>query len=231
MTAVIGLYRRLELPEPFRPATAPLPLIVYGASGAVGSFVIKLAQASNIHPIIAVAGRAQSHVEKLITRSRGDTIVDYRNGDDAVVAGIKDALKSAGAGEVKHAFDTVSEHNSYQNISKVMAREDSKITLVLPGKDYNEIPAHITVTTTMVGDVHADVTEEEKKNGIFMGGKDMGFVYFRLFARGLKEGWFTGHPYEVIPGGLGGVATGLKNLQAGKASAVKYIYKIEDTKA
>jgi hypothetical protein len=39
-------------------------------------------------------------VEGLITRSKGDTIVDYRNGDAAVISGIKDALEKAGVSEV-----------------------------------------------------------------------------------------------------------------------------------
>jgi len=64
-----------------------------------------LAQVSNIHPIIAVAGRGEAFVESLISREKGDTIVDYRNGDDAVVSGIRDALKKAGQNEVKYAFD------------------------------------------------------------------------------------------------------------------------------
>ena len=64
---------------------------------------------SNIHPIITVAGRAQSHVEKFIDRSKGDTIIDYRNGDEAVVKGLKEALNGQ---KLLHAFDAVSEKGS-----------------------------------------------------------------------------------------------------------------------
>lgn len=35
MTAAVGFYLRLGLPEPWKPTSAPTPLIVYGASGAV----------------------------------------------------------------------------------------------------------------------------------------------------------------------------------------------------
>jgi len=45
----------------------------------------------------------------------------------------------------------------------------------------------------------------------------------------LQEGWFKGHPYEVVPGGLGGVEGALKNLKEGKASAVKYVFRIMET--
>ncbi|KUJ20667.1 GroES-like protein [Mollisia scopiformis] len=216
MTAAVGLYVRLGLPEPWNAPTTPLPLIVYGASGAVGAYAIKLAQASNIHPIIAIAGRGQPFVEKLISPEKGDTIVDYRNGDDAVVSGIKNTLKKAGVGEVHHAFDAVSEKGSFQNISKVLATKGGKITLVLPGADYSDIPKSIEHSLTMVGSVHLD--------------SDFGFAWFRLFSKGLQEGWFTAHPYEVVPGGLNGVEKGLSNLKSGANSATKYVFKIEDTK-
>jgi NADPH2:quinone reductase len=248
MTAAIGLYWRLKLPEPWNATTEKMPLIVYGASGAVvslaittdvylflmveqGAYAIKLAQASNIHPIIAVAGRAQSFVESLISREKGDSIVDYRNGDDAVVSGIKDALEKAGVNNVKHAFDAVSEHNSFQNLSKILAPQGSKITLVLPGQDYSEIPDNIEKSLTTVGSVHMDNSPDSAKGraGIKLGGKEFGYVFFRLFSRGLQEGWFTAHPHQVIPGGLNGIEKGLSNLKQGVNSGVKYVYKIYET--
>lgn len=215
MTAAVGLYSptRLQLPQPWTPATAPLPLVVYGGASAVGAYTIQFAQRSNIHPIIAVAGKGASFVEKLIDRSKGDTIVDYRNGDDAVVQGIKDALKGA---KLHYAYDAVSEKGSFVNIGKVLDPQDGKITLVLPGREYKGIPEGITQSMTSVGSVHGD-------------DKDLGFVYFRYIARGLKEGWFKGHPYEVVKGGLGGVQEGLTNLKEGRASAVKYVFRIADT--
>jgi NADPH:quinone reductase len=195
-----------------------------------GAYAIKLAKLSNIHPIIAVAGRGAAFVESLIDRKKGDTIVDYRNGDSAVVTGIQEALKKAGTKEVKYAFDAVSEHNSFQNISQVLSKHGSKITLVLPGKDFSAIPNHIEKSTTMVGSVHMDPSEGKAKAGIITGGKESGYVFFRLFSRGLQQGWFSGHPHEVVPGGLNGVEKGLSNLKEGVNSATKYVFKIEDTK-
>ena len=139
-----------------------------------GAYTIKLAQKSNIHPLIVVAGKGTSYVETLITSSKGDTIVDYRNGHDAVVSGIQAALKKTGASEVKYAFDAVSEKGSFQNISKVLAKEGSKITLVLPGADYSEIPEWISHNTTTVGTVHQD---QEKQGTTTITGKDFGYVY------------------------------------------------------
>lgn len=213
MTSAVGLYARLGLPPPWQPATSPIPLVVYGASSAVGSYAIQFAKKSNIHPIIAVAGHAQSHVEALIDRSKGDTIVDYRSGDEAVVSGLKKALNGA---KLVHAFDAVSEKGSYGNICQVLDHESGKITLVLPGKEYEGIPATVQKSTTTVGSVHADL-------------KDFGYVYSRYISKGLEEGWFKAQPQEIVPGGLEGVQTALQNLKDGKASAIKYIFRIADT--
>ena len=213
LTSAIGLYARLMLPQPWTPANHAIPLVIYGGSSAVGTYAIQLAQRSNIHPIIAVAGHAQQHVEGFIDRSKGDTIVDYRGGDGAVVQGIKDALKGQ---KLRHAFDAVSEKGSYQNLTKVLEPEGSKITLVLPGRDYSDIPENIEHSVTTVGSVHNE-------------SKDFGYVYSRYLSKGLEEGWFRPQPHEVVPGGLEGVQTALQNLKDGKASAVKYVFRIADT--
>lgn len=209
LTAAIGLHQRLGLPDPWTPAKEPIPLVVYGGAAAVGAYTIQLARRANIHPIIAVAGRAQKFVEGLIDRSKGDTIVDYRQGDEAVVNGIRDALRGA---KLSFAFDATSEHNSYVNICKVLEK-DGHLTLVLPGKGYEGIPETVHQTMTNVGEAHK-------------GDKDYAYVAFRYIMRGLAEGWFRPHPHEVVPGGLQGVEQGLRNLKDGKASAVKYVFKI-----
>ena len=167
---------------------------------------------SNIHPIIAVAGNGIPFVESLLDPSKGDRVIDYRKGDEVVTSGIKEALKGK---KLEHAFDAVSDHNSWTNIVPVLDPHGA-ITLVLPGKEYPGIPETVNQSTTMVGEAH-------------QGDKDFAFVYFRYLARGLEQGWFSGHPAEVVPGGLAGVETGLKRLAEGKASAVKYVFRIAET--
>ena len=243
MTAAVGMYLELNLPEPWNARDEKIPFLVYGGSGAVGAFAIKFAQASNIHPIIAVAGKGKDFVEGLLDKSKGDRYIDYREGDEAVVAGIEKALKDAGCENVKHAYDAVSEHGSYQNVSKILTKnkDGSKMVLVLPGKDYSkDIASNVDYDLSMVGRVHeamkadqVNYGQKELKNRdhfVVNPGKDFGYVFFHYITRGLQEGWFTGHPYEVIPGGLDGVQEGLRRLKAGEASAVKYVYRIAETK-
>lgn len=213
----MGLYEKekLGLPEPWSPAPkgSETPLIVYGGASAVGAYAIQLAQRSNIHPIIAVAGKGIPFVEKLIDKSKGDAVIDYRSGNDAVVSGIKDALNGKKA---SYAFDAISDKGSYVNIAKVLEPK-GRIVIVLPGNDWDQVPKYIVKCLMNVGDVHKDEY------------KDFGFVHFQNIARGLGDGWFKAHPYEVVKGGLEGVKEGLGNLREGKASAIKYVFRIADT--
>ncbi|GAB7364307.1 hypothetical protein MBLNU230_g4852t1 [Neophaeotheca triangularis] len=215
MTSAVGLYARLHLPAPWLPAqdSEKTPLVIYGASSAVGYYALQLARKSNVHPLICVAGRASAHVEQQLDRSKGDTIVDYRNGDEAVVNGIKDALNGA---KLYHVFDAVSEKGSVENNAQVLQSDGGKITFVLPGREYPGFADSVDKTTTTVGDVHGPL-------------KDFGYVYFRYLSKGLEDGWFRPQPQEIVPGGLEGVEKGLANLKDGTASAVKYVFKIEDT--
>jgi NADPH2:quinone reductase len=222
MTAVVGLYARLGLPEPWvnesqaRKDALAGGVVVYGAASAVGAFAVKLLVRSKIHPIIAVAGRGIPFVEGLLDKSKGDVVIDYRKGDEEVVKGIKSAIPSGQ--KLLYAYDAVSENGSYQNIVKALDPYGN-LTVVLPGKKYEEVPETVNRTLTTVGSVH----------GVPDDLKDLGYAWFRLFSLGLKEGWFSGHPYEVVPGGLNGVQKGLENLRDGKASATKYVYRIEET--
>lgn len=230
MTAALGLYQRLGLPLPWHPAQERLPLVVYGAASAVGAFAVKLATLSNIHPIICVAGRGMGYVESLIDRSKGDTVVDYRNGDEDIVNKLQAAL---GSGEkLCHAFDAVSDKGSYQNLMKVMDLSNGKITLVLARKNYEGIPPDFQKSFTQVGKVHSErypgIKGEKKLVGL-LGDEEFGVIMYRFFEQGLAKGWFKGHPFEVVPGGLEGVETGLRNLKAGKASAFKYVFRIDET--
>ena len=208
----------------------PIPVIIYGAASAVGSYAIQLAQQSNIHPLICVAGRGISHVEGLIDKSKGDTILDYRDGDEKLVKNLNSAVQNAG-GRVEYAFDAISGNGSYENICQVLDRTTGRITLVLPGKDYKEIPDTIEKSLTTVGSsqIGTDLDPWQKKTGTQTGNEEFAMAFFRYFGRGLQKGFFKGHPYEVVPGGLGGVQNALQNLKEGKVSAVKYVFRIDET--
>jgi NADPH2:quinone reductase len=231
MTAALGLYQRLGLPLPWLPAQERLPLVVYGAASAVGAFAVKLATLSNIHPIICVAGRGIPYVESLIDRSKGDTIVDYRKGNEEVVNELRRGL--GGSEKLVYAFDAVTDKGSYQNLMQVMDMSIGKIAVVLARKKYEGIPENFAKLFTQVGKVHSweryPGLKGEKKLAGLLGDEEFGAIMYKFFERGLAQRWFNGHPFQVVPGGLGGVETGLKDLKAGRASAFKFVFRIAET--
>lgn len=216
----MAVFRNLKLPTPWNPATTPTPFLVYGASSAVGSFAIKLARNSNIHPIIAVAGKGTHYVETLLDRTRGDTVIDYRNGADETISQIRAHLKAGNFNEVRHGLDPGIGLPSQKVLTEIVA-PDGAIDLVLPS-DFDVGSA--TKTTTSVGIVH-----DQGEEAYGADGSDLGFVTCRWFTRAWQAGTFEGHPYEVRCGGLEGVEQALKDLKEGKQSAVKYVFRITDT--
>lgn len=218
MTAALGLYQRLKLPLPWNPAMEPLPLIVYGGATSVGAFVIKFARLSNIHPLIVAVGNGDAFVETLIDRGKGDTIIDYRDGDEAVRSKIKDAA-AAGGRSIHCAYDAVGENGSHHNIDAVMTAPGDITTMSLSG-DYQPSEGMV-IGQTIAGSVHMS-----PPTGKTVEDNEFGAAFFQFIGRGLAQGWFSGHPYQVRPGGLAGLEEALRDLQKGKASAVKYVVRI-----
>ncbi|KAE8153360.1 chaperonin 10-like protein [Aspergillus avenaceus] len=226
LTAVISLYHHLGFSFPWSPSAkgkveAPVtPFVVYGASTAVGSFAIKLARRSNIHPIIAVAGRGAHYVRKFLDESKGDAIVDYRDGTEGTIKGIQSALQSATGGKdvrINHALDTIVSDDSTK-VLRAVINAGGNINYVLPN------PPDVSpgvATSTWVSSAHQ------------IGGvddcRDLCYVFCQWFTRALRTGEFEGHPFEVREDGLLGVEGAMKDLKDGKASAVKYVFRIGDT--
>lgn len=226
MTAALGVFSRLGLSDPWTPRHPGNPVLIYGGATAVGSFALKFAAKANIHPLIVVAGGGTKYVESLIDRSKGDAIVDYRKGADSLVEEIQSLLVQFKVKKLLHAFDTVCAHGSFKNILHLLDPDHGKVACVLPLTEDQLSPStgNVEILQTNVRCVHG-------QPGCLIGDTDFGFIYFRYFARGLTEGWFSGHPYQVREGGLNGVEGALRDLKVGKASAVKYVFRIEDTPA
>lgn len=236
-TAALALYQNLRLPPSFRPLPASTrhPLLIHGASSAVGAFVIKLARASNIHPILAVCDAGAPYVRTLLDGSAGDAVIDYRAGGADLVTGIQNAAREAGCEGVADAFDATTAEGSWGHLADAMGGR-GKMTFVLFEWMGKGLPAGMELTQTHVGVVHGGggggEEDGEKGDGEGEGKRenavrDFAFVYLRLLTRGLRDGWMTPHPYRVVQGGLStGVEEALGELKAGKASATKYVVPI-----
>ena len=228
--ACIGLFGMLKVtPGLWLPAQKETPLVIYGAASGVGAMAVKLATLAEVHPLICVAGGGTDFVDTLIDRSKGDTIVNYRAGDEQVVKGIQDALKGR---KLEYAFDCITAQNSYVNLSKVLDLHTGKISIVLPPAR-KEIPASIEQTSTMALSLWKDVTTVRSdigNLGLTKGGPDFAAAYGRTMGRMLADGRLKPHQHVVVEGGLGALESCLQKIKRGQVNATsKFVLRIEDT--
>ena len=86
-----------------------------------------------------------------------------------------------------------------------------------------QLPEGLEAQLTMSVEVHETL-------GPVPGGKEFGYVITRAFARLLETGKLKSHPFEVVPGGLDAVQIILDSLKAGKNSALKYVFRVGETR-
>ncbi|KAK9385177.1 chaperonin 10-like protein [Lipomyces mesembrius] len=213
LTAAISFFRRQGLPPPWSPLPAsagPLPLIVYGASSALGTFAIKLAPLSDIHPIVAICGASHGVVDDLLDFSRGDRIIDYRQGVETMKTTVKDALAGL---EARHALDAITSKGTWVPLAQM-----------LHGSATSGIPSSIELLYTYVGGGHygsykPSMPKQPADKDSVKFDVEFAYVFYRYLSRLLARGDFCGHPFEVIPGGL-------NKLKNGEARGVKYVYRV-----
>ncbi|KAI0381141.1 putative alcohol dehydrogenase [Hypomontagnella monticulosa] len=223
LTAAIAMYADMKLPTPIdamelEQGGKKMPILVYGVTSAVGAYAAKFARLSGFNPIIGVAGRAGDFAKTL-----ADYVVDYRKGEDALVASVEEILAKEGLGtKVSYVVDAVSEKGSLEATLRFLEPNGGIVSTMLPpelfakdGKNF-KYPDGVRAFNSGVPRV-------------FSTHKDFGYIWSRYIARLLEDGRLKPHSHEVVPGGLNGVLRGLQNLKDGRASAVKYVYRLEET--
>ena len=228
------MYLYQSLPPPWSPhlaSSTPLPFIIYGASSALGAFSVKFAKASNIHPIIAIGGESKDYVISLLDKSRGDTWIDYRQDVNSMKNAVADALGDISA---FHAVDCISTKETWIPVAQMLS-PGGQVSVFSGSNLYNEteIPTGVTIKYTYVGSAHSGAYSpkmpKQPNPDYVKSAPEFTHVLFRYMSRMLLNGALEGHPYEIIPNGLNGVATGLRRLKNGEARGKKFVYRIRDT--
>ena len=245
LTAALTLFRRQKLPSPWSLTNTSTSLIIYGASSSLGSYIIKLASLSNIHPIIAICGSSnKDYVGSLLDFSKGDKIVDYKQGVEGWLEEVNMIIKEGGVSPL-HAVDAISNSETWQPLARLLSDhttspERRPILSVFSGRESYSTPNYsskIDIIYTYVGTSYSgaylpSMPNQPPEAELDYVRKDVDFAYIllRYIARMLAQRRYSGHPYEVIPGGLEGVQKGLNLLKSGKGGGKKFVYRIGETK-
>ncbi|KAK0103495.1 hypothetical protein ONS95_005516 [Cadophora gregata] len=231
-TAALSLFEIQGLPAPWSPPSTPLPptpLIIYGASSSLGSFAVKLAIASNIHPIISIHGVTIPSIAPLLDSSKGDTLISYLPSTNTMQSAVRTVL---GPLRAFHAIDCISDSKSksWIPISQLLS-PGGIISVVSGANSYTEaeIPEGVVVRYTYVGAVHEwrykEGMPKQPDEKIVSGMKDFAGELFEW----LGKGEIRGHPWKVVDGGLRGVEEGLRLLKGGGSGGKKFVYRVGET--
>lgn len=139
--------------------------------------------------------------------------------------------------ECFHAVDAISSNGTWIPVSKMLAASRqgmwSYLSVVSSANRYEEegIKEGVRIVYTYVGAAHEGaykpgmpkqpVDLEEVK-----GDPEWVAQFFKYVEGMLADESLTGHPWEVVDGGLEGVEKGLNWLKEGRARGVKYVYRI-----
>ncbi|GAA6043353.1 hypothetical protein JCM8097_008046 [Rhodosporidiobolus ruineniae] len=226
ITAAIGSFVNLGLPTPDRPAQDDHPaVLVWGGATSVGVYVIQLLKKANLR-VVAVAGSSTS----VPTSYGADSVLDYRGKSHGELV---DTVTSAAGGSIRYAFDCVSENGTLEVIAEALGclsaqdgkgKATPKVTYILPASDeqmqlYKKhgVGFQRTMCAVAYGD---DLWGDES---IFAE------HWFDRLGEWLERGEFKAQKVTVVPGGLAGVAEGLRRLKEGEVRGEKLVYRIAET--
>lgn len=235
-TAALTLFRRQGFLAPWEVSTAAAgkhnsrPLLIYAASTSLGTYLVKLAKLAGIGPIIAIGGDSSDYLKKHLDGKAGDVFLDYRSGILKVQQAVKAILDEKGL-TLKNAIDAYSDKASWVSISQMLTAE-GKLSVFSGANRYDEseIPASVEVIYTFVGTAHEGAYKpgmpKQPPSEQALGDIAFSKQLFGWLEEMIAQGKFEGHPFEVIPGGLEGVADGLNMLRDGKAAGRKLVYHV-----
>ncbi|KAH8832173.1 chaperonin 10-like protein [Flagelloscypha sp. PMI_526] len=222
LTAVQTLYFRHNLALPSAPTTANTPILIWGASTAVGHYAIQLASLSG-YRVITTASPAVFDQVKALGASE---VFDYKDPETP------EKIRVA-APELSMAIDTAGGKGTLELISASLSPE-SKL---------NNIYSIVTVPSSLVlpSNTHAEFTLVYELLGFpfKFAGKDfplrpvdvsrsLDFVhneYPKLFEGG-ENRKIKIQKIRILPGGLESVVEGLKIMKEGKYGREKLVYII-----
>ncbi|KAL2192822.1 putative zinc-binding oxidoreductase ToxD [Corynascus similis CBS 632.67] len=222
-----GLYQSLGLPWPTEPLPKvaddeKTPILIYGGSTAMGTLGIQVAKLSGFKVITTCSPRNFDLVKAL----GADEVFDYSSptvGSD---------IRAYTNNKLRYAWDTVgAEQVCADALSSEPSSEKHPIkyaTIVRTPDNFprQDVQTSVTIAYTVSGEparVFGGVITLPARPEDFAFAKRWGATAARLFA----DKKVIPHPVEVR-GGLQDITQGLKDLEEGRVSGKKLVYRVGD---
>ncbi|KAI0196713.1 zinc-binding dehydrogenase [Xylaria flabelliformis] len=222
-TAVQAMFQRLGLPEPSKPATSPIPVLINGGTSSVGLYAVQLAKFAGLY-VIATASK-QNH--DLLTALGADAVVDYK--DPAWPQKVRELSHD----NLQHAFDCIAEKETTATVARAMSpTSGGRVICILPRKtaelpeDISKVKVESTIVYTVFGDpLELGDSPFENWGGPTPQDRKFWEKYLGMLPEYLESGKIKPNPSREL-GGLEAVAEGFALQQQGKVRAEKLVYKI-----
>jgi len=155
-----------------------------------------------------------------------DKVFDYSSADCG------QQIREYTSNKLFYVYDTVSEHDSPKICAEALSTEKKPdgskpeyCAILAPNLPRDDVECYFTLAYTVLN-------EEFELIGMTFPASQPNFDFMKGFAavaeKLLAEKKFKSHRVDVRPGGLNGISDGLADMQNGKVSGVKLVYRISD---
>lgn len=260
MTAALTLFRRQGFTPPWHSAAPDSdlaserkPLLIYAASTALGTTIVKLAKLAGLGPIIAVGGGSSGYLRTLLREE--DTFVDHRVGMSHVTHAVRAFVQTRGL-RLRHAVDALSADNSWVSISRMLdhggdgegeGEGEGGVVSVFSGANRytspeaeveaeSKVSHDVKIVYTFVGSAHTGAylagmpcqpAPEEAHGDVSFAREFTAYIARLLDGDGAGDAAsFAPHPHVLLPDGLDSMAEGLNALREGRSAGRKYVYRV-----
>ncbi|KAF2502491.1 zinc-binding oxidoreductase ToxD [Lophium mytilinum] len=214
-----GLYQSLQLPWPTAPVKSEekFPVLIYGGSTAMGTLAIQMAKLSGLEVITTCSPHNLDFVKSL----GADQVYDYNS--PTVGSDIRQFTND----KLRYVWDTIGEGHTAQICADALSSSAESTlyysTLALVEFPRTDVKTDVTLGYTIFNeafDMFGSFRVEAYLPN-FEFAKKWGLVAAKL----LEEKRVVPHPVEVREG-LERIGEGLKDLEKGRISAKKLVYRV-----
>ncbi|KZV68035.1 GroES-like protein [Peniophora sp. CONT] len=208
------LYQSHDLPTPLAPTSESIPLLVYGASSAVGLYVVQVAKAAGLK----VYALCSPKNFELVKSFGADEVYDYRDKEAS------NKIKAASGGKIQAVVDTIGEYGSVQIIVPAMSSEGGKIATIWPysKEDKVVLGSRYKEEHSLAYDLIVDRPDAPSHLGDAA-------KYAKLATQLLASGILKPIPIRIWDNGLEGINAAMQYMMDGKVSGEKIVFRITDT--
>lgn len=215
-----NLFQLMEFPFPgdSTEEAGDTSILIYGGATATGTLAIQLAKLSGLR-VVTTCSEAN---RALMFELGADAVFDYR--DPQAGEQIREDTDDA----LEFALDTISTPPSAAICSAAISSIGGSYNALLDVKSGREdVDSHVSMAYDLLGEPYRmgkEITPDPKNF-------EFGVQWWTIAQKLLEERRILPHPYQVKPGGLSGVLSGLQMLREGKVRASKLVYRVDETES